>query len=332
MSYMVMECHRAYAIVLDSEGRFLKVANLGYSVGQKTDFVIESGADENLDDTGAEAGKPGSGRKNRALTFALAAAACLCLMMFGSYELVLKSIGTINMDINPQVEISVNRLDRVIKAEGINEDGRDLLEGYSAFGKTADHVADELADKAIEMGYLTENGNITITVDSDDDDWKNRTQQSIIYEVQIHIGEQYNVRDGSREENAHTVTLPDGNGGDSSYGESGYGDSSYSTSSGDQTGSAAVSGSGANGQSSGNQPPASQDQGADTGSQNSGGSSSGGSWSGSGSAGSGSSGYGDPSDDSSNYGDSSSSYGDDDGGDDDDDGDDDGNGDSGYDE
>ncbi len=71
MSYMVMECHRAYAIVLDSEGRFLKVANLGYSVGQKTDFVIESGADENLDDTGAEAGKPGSGRKNRALTFAL---------------------------------------------------------------------------------------------------------------------------------------------------------------------------------------------------------------------------------------------------------------------
>ena len=92
MSYMVMECHRAYAIVLDSEGRFLKVANLGYSVGQKTDFVIESGTDENLDDTGAEAGKPGSGRKNRALTFALAAAACLCLMMFGSYELVLKSI------------------------------------------------------------------------------------------------------------------------------------------------------------------------------------------------------------------------------------------------
>ena len=50
------------------------------------------------------------------------------------------------------------------------------------------------------MGYLTENGNITITVDSDDDDWKNRTQQSIIYEVQIHMGGQYNVRDGSREE------------------------------------------------------------------------------------------------------------------------------------
>ena len=64
MSYMVMECHRAYAIVLDSEGRFLKVANLGYSVGQKTDFVIESGADENLDDTGAEAGKPGKKKQS----------------------------------------------------------------------------------------------------------------------------------------------------------------------------------------------------------------------------------------------------------------------------
>ena len=43
MSYIVMECHKAYVIVLDSEGRFLKAANLGYEVGQKTDFIV--GAD-----------------------------------------------------------------------------------------------------------------------------------------------------------------------------------------------------------------------------------------------------------------------------------------------
>ena len=30
MKYLVMECHPAYAVVLDEEGRFLKVSNLNY--------------------------------------------------------------------------------------------------------------------------------------------------------------------------------------------------------------------------------------------------------------------------------------------------------------
>ena len=30
MSYLVMECHTSYAVVLDEQGRFLKVANLNY--------------------------------------------------------------------------------------------------------------------------------------------------------------------------------------------------------------------------------------------------------------------------------------------------------------
>ena len=34
MSYMVIECRRSYAILLDEEGRFLKAANLHYKVGQ----------------------------------------------------------------------------------------------------------------------------------------------------------------------------------------------------------------------------------------------------------------------------------------------------------
>ena len=34
MSYLVMECHPGYAILLDEEGRFLKAANLRYEIGQ----------------------------------------------------------------------------------------------------------------------------------------------------------------------------------------------------------------------------------------------------------------------------------------------------------
>ena len=42
MTYLVMECHPAYAVVLDQAGRVIKkVANMGYEVGQKVDYVIE---------------------------------------------------------------------------------------------------------------------------------------------------------------------------------------------------------------------------------------------------------------------------------------------------
>ena len=34
MSYLVMECRRSYAVLLDQEGRFVKAANLRYEVGQ----------------------------------------------------------------------------------------------------------------------------------------------------------------------------------------------------------------------------------------------------------------------------------------------------------
>ena len=34
MSYLVMECHPGYAVLLDEEGRFLKAANLRYETGQ----------------------------------------------------------------------------------------------------------------------------------------------------------------------------------------------------------------------------------------------------------------------------------------------------------
>lgn len=41
MKYIVMECHPGYAVVLDEEGRFLKVANLQYETGQTVTDVVE---------------------------------------------------------------------------------------------------------------------------------------------------------------------------------------------------------------------------------------------------------------------------------------------------
>ena len=40
MSYLIMECAASYAVALDEEGRFVRVPNLGYEVGQEVDDVV----------------------------------------------------------------------------------------------------------------------------------------------------------------------------------------------------------------------------------------------------------------------------------------------------
>ena len=40
MRYLVMECRPSYAVVVDEDGRFLKVANRHYEVGQTVTEVL----------------------------------------------------------------------------------------------------------------------------------------------------------------------------------------------------------------------------------------------------------------------------------------------------
>ena len=40
MKYVVMECHTAYAILMDEDSRFVKAANLNYEVGQTVENPV----------------------------------------------------------------------------------------------------------------------------------------------------------------------------------------------------------------------------------------------------------------------------------------------------
>ena len=41
MKYLVMEIHPAYAVVLDTKGKFIKAANMHYTVGQELEEIME---------------------------------------------------------------------------------------------------------------------------------------------------------------------------------------------------------------------------------------------------------------------------------------------------
>ena len=178
MKYLVMETHPAYAVLLDESGRFLKAANLHYQVGDTVQDIIEL--------------RPPQTRRRsfgRPLAGIAGLAACLCLAFFGYYQPNFMAYGTLRIQINPDVEMTVSRTERVLGLTGLNEDGQDLIAGYSYQGKTRETATDELVERAIEMGYLSDGDTISITVRSSDTQWQAREEEQIQTQLEERYGE-----------------------------------------------------------------------------------------------------------------------------------------------
>ena len=195
MKYLVMETHPAYAVVLDEEGRFLKAANLRYQVGDTVQDIVELRTPQKKV---VPAWKPLSGLA--------AAAACLCLVFFGWYQPNYTAYGTLRIQINPDVEMTVSRTDRVLDLEGLNADGEDLIEEYDYQGKDRETAANELVERAIDMGYLSDGETVSITVSSTDADWQAREETQVRAQLEARYGETIVIRLGS--DPAPEVTPP----------------------------------------------------------------------------------------------------------------------------
>ena len=195
MKYLVMETHPAYAVVLDEDGRFLKAANLRYQVGDTVQDIVELRTPQKKV---VPAWKPLSGLA--------AAAACLCLVFFGWYQPNYTAYGTLRIQINPDVEMTVSRTDRVLDLEGLNADGEDLIEEYAYQGKDRETAANELVERAIDMGYLSDGETVSITVSSTDADWQAREETQVRAQLEARYGETIVIRLGS--DPAPEVTPP----------------------------------------------------------------------------------------------------------------------------
>ncbi len=67
-----------------------------------------------------------SGAKARRYHAYAAVCACVLLALLGGRRLYFTPTAEISIDINPSIELSVNRFDRVILVNGLNEDGQEL--------------------------------------------------------------------------------------------------------------------------------------------------------------------------------------------------------------
>ena len=169
MSYLVMETHPAYVVVLDEQGRFLKAANQNYQVGQQLSQIIPF-----------QQPKAEVGWVKKSMVSLAGLAACLCLVFggyFGYYQPNFTAYGSMLVQINPQVELTLSQTHRVLGLTAQNADGQVLIEGYDYQNKNGDTVVDELVARAIELGFLSNGESVTLTVHGEDAGW-NRQQEN----------------------------------------------------------------------------------------------------------------------------------------------------------
>lgn len=94
----------------------------------------------------------------------------LCLLSVSGYHLLQTPVSYISMDINPSIELSLNRFDRVVQATAFNDDGQQLLDAVPVNGQTYTKAIDNLVTSETMRSYLTEENILTFTVASTDTD------------------------------------------------------------------------------------------------------------------------------------------------------------------
>lgn len=109
-------------------------------------------------------------RENRKIpAFPLAAACAMLtiLLCIGSYGLLWMPVAYVSIDVNPSLELELNRLDRVISVRAYNEDGERIAETISVKGMPYEKAIETIVDSEEMQPYLTQDAALTFTVATD---------------------------------------------------------------------------------------------------------------------------------------------------------------------
>ncbi|MBQ6477035.1 MAG: hypothetical protein IJI43_01180 [Bacilli bacterium] len=89
----------------------------------------------------------------------------LCLVVLGVVGFILfsnKVVSTITLDINPSIEIGLDKNNKVIKVKALNSDAKDIVS--SVKGKTLDKVLSNITNSLIDKGYGEDDHTIEILI------------------------------------------------------------------------------------------------------------------------------------------------------------------------
>lgn len=123
----------------------------------------------------------GEKKNRRKAMYAMAAVACLLLFLFGGvggYQMYTTETALISLDINPSIELSLNRFDRVIGTTGYNDEGALLLDHLNIKGKSCLEAIELLLASSEMRPYLERNEFVEVAV------YSARDEEALIGEVE----------------------------------------------------------------------------------------------------------------------------------------------------
>lgn len=116
----------------------------------------------------------------------LAAAACLALVLVGGgggyyyYSANNAVASLVSLDVNPSIQLEVNKNEKVLSATPMNDDGAEILDGMDLKGTQADVAMYAIIGSLLQHGYVDELANsILITVEDDDQARGEKLQQEL---------------------------------------------------------------------------------------------------------------------------------------------------------
>lgn len=109
-------------------------------------------------------------QKNIIRYYLAAAAVVILTLAVGIYEMWFVPVTIVSIDVNPSMEIQVNRLDRIVSANAYNDDGTKILNSLSIDGKKYEDAINTVLQDEKFSQYLNADSLLTFTVASKDED------------------------------------------------------------------------------------------------------------------------------------------------------------------
>ena len=104
----------------------------------------------------------------RKLSVALAACLILCVVGFGGYNLYVTETATIVIELNPSIELGINRFDTVVSVRAANEDGQHVLDAVlktaSLTGKKYEKAFSLIVDSDAFLSYINDESFIEVSI------------------------------------------------------------------------------------------------------------------------------------------------------------------------
>ena len=126
-------------------------------------------------------------------TVAAVAAACLCVAVFGGGVSLYQNgrvESYIGIDVNPSIELSVNRKDKILKAEALNDDGAEILEDMELKNVDLNIAVNAVVGSMVRHGYLDEVENaILVTVTNEDREKAAELRQDVVGDIENSLEE-----------------------------------------------------------------------------------------------------------------------------------------------